>query len=70
MSTATASPNQLLTTDEAAELLGVRPNTLEQWRCAGKYGLRYLRVGRLIRYRLRDLEAWLDAHCVGADAEE
>jgi hypothetical protein len=62
MSTATASPNQLLTTDEAAELLGVRPNTLEQWRCAGKYGL--------IRYRLRDLEAWLDAHCVGADAEE
>jgi excisionase family DNA binding protein len=70
MSLAQQSPSQLLTTDQAADMLGVRPNTLEQWRCAGKWGLRYVKMGRLIRYRLKDLEAWLDAHCVGAQEQD
>jgi len=41
---------QLLTTEQAAEALGVKPDTLVAWRHHGRYPLRYTRVGRSIRY--------------------
>jgi excisionase family DNA binding protein len=53
-------PDELLTPKEAAEILGVRPQTLATWRMTGRYGLRHLKVGRLVRYRRADLEAWLE----------
>lgn len=50
---------QLLTTPQAAEFLGgIKPNTLEGWRVRGE-GVRYIRIGRLVRYRLEDLEKYL-----------
>ena len=54
-------PDSLFTTPEAAAYLGVSPKTLETWRCTGRHGLPYIRVGRLVRYRMRDLEEWLAA---------
>lgn len=51
---------ELLDTRQAAARLGIQPNTLEMWRSAGRYGLPYLKVGRVVRYRARDLDAWLD----------
>jgi excisionase family DNA binding protein len=45
---------------QAAEYLGIAPATLTQWRCTGRHALPFLRVGRLIRYRVSDLDAWLE----------
>ncbi len=47
--------DDLLTTTEAARFLNVRPNTLAIWRSTGRYNLPFVRVGRLVRYRLDDL---------------
>ena len=48
-----------LTTNQAAEALGVKPATLEVWRCQGR-GPRFLKLGRVVRYRQSDLEAFLN----------
>ena len=37
--------------------------TLSQWRYLGR-GPRYMKVGRLVRYRRSDVETWLDANTV------
>jgi len=47
-----------LTTTEAAEHLGVKPGTLEVWRVQGK-GPTYLKLGRSVRYRMADLDAYM-----------
>jgi predicted DNA-binding transcriptional regulator AlpA len=54
-----------LTTEELAERIGGKttPRTVEDWRLDGK-GPRYIRVGRTIRYREADVEAWELAHLV------
>jgi excisionase family DNA binding protein len=62
--------SKLLTRREAAELLGVKPQTLAVWAITGKYGLPLIHVGRSVRYRLADLEAWLAARTVGGVAVE
>jgi predicted DNA-binding transcriptional regulator AlpA len=54
---------RLLTSDEAALLLGVPVATLRTWRSRRRgYGPRAVRVGGSIRYRLADLLAWIDEH--------
>lgn len=39
----------------ASAYLGVTPGTLSVWRCTGRYSLRFIKVGRRIRYRVGDL---------------
>jgi excisionase family DNA binding protein len=53
--------SELLDTATAAQYLGLQRNTLEVWRSAGRYNLPFVRVGRSIRYRRGDLDAWLTA---------
>ncbi len=43
----------------AAEVLGVKPATLAVWRSLGRYNLPYLKVGRLVKYRVSDLAEFL-----------
>ena len=52
-----------LNTAEAAEYLGVRPNTLEVWRCKHK-GPRYSKIGSRVLYDMADLEAFFHARSV------
>lgn len=52
--------SKLLTNDQAAALLGLSPETLPVWRVRGR-GPQHIKVGRLVRYRESDLQAWLDA---------
>lgn len=54
-------PHRLLNEREAADFLGLKPNTLAAWRSTGRYGLPFLKVGKPVRYRLADLEKWLSA---------
>ena len=55
----------LLTPRQAATELGVSPGTLAVWRCRKRYPLRYIKVGSKVRYRLADIEKFLDARTVG-----
>jgi excisionase family DNA binding protein len=57
----TISKPKLLTTDEAAEFLGVSPGTLAVWRCLARYRLPYHLIGRNVRYLESDLIAWIKA---------
>jgi len=50
----------LLDTRAAAALLGVSPATLTTWRSVGRYALPFVRVGRSIRYRVADLERFIE----------
>lgn len=43
-----------------AERLGVKEPTLATWRSKKRYPLRYVKIGKLIRYRQSDIEAFLD----------
>jgi len=47
-----------LTTKQAAEFLQIKETTLEQWRWNGR-GPRYCKIGRSVRYRKADLDAFL-----------
>jgi Helix-turn-helix domain len=49
---------------EAAQFLGVTVHALRAWRWRKKDGPTYLKLGSCVRYRLRDLEAYLESHLV------
>ena len=49
-------PSQLLTRVQAAEFLGVKEQTLGAWASLGRYNLPQIKVGRLSKYKLSDLE--------------
>jgi len=48
----------LLTPQDVATRLGVSTTTLSTWRCTKRYPLPYVKVGRLVRYRLADVDAF------------
>ncbi len=50
----------LIRTDEAAEMLGVRPGTLAIWRRTGRYGLAFVQIGRAIRYDPEDIRRFIE----------
>ena len=58
-------PSPLLTRDQAAEYIGVKPQTLAAWACTQRHDLPFIRVGRLCKYRQADLDAWLASRTVG-----
>jgi predicted site-specific integrase-resolvase len=60
----------LLTPQDVADRLGVSITTLATWRCTKRYPLAYLKVGRLVRYRMGDVEAFEMARLQGGIANE
>lgn len=51
--------NEFLTTEEAAQQLGLKPNTLEVWRHQGR-GPIFTKLGRSVRYRQEDIENFIE----------
>jgi excisionase family DNA binding protein len=51
---------QLFTERQAADYLSISGMTLATWRCRRKYNLPFVRIGSSIRYRLSDLEKFLE----------
>ena len=45
----------------AATYVGLKPPTMRKWRRERK-GPPYIKIGRLVRYRQRDLDAFLEKH--------
>ena len=54
----------LLTPEEAAKILKVEPETLAVWRCTGRYSIPFVKIGRRIRYRVEDLERFIQANFI------
>lgn len=50
---------EFITTKEFAEMLGVTENTIVIWRTKG-FGPKYYKLGRSVRYKKADVEAWID----------
>ena len=63
------SQPELLTTAEAAKYIGVAEHTLEVWRSTKRHRLPYLKIGKCVRYRRQDLDAWLASRMIDADGE-
>jgi len=62
-------PNLALLDEEAAaRILGAKVATLRKWRWAGT-GPRYTKLGKLVRYRLSDIEQFVDSGTVLPRAE-
>ena len=61
----------LLTPQEASVYLGVSVQTLAIWRCNKRYNLKYVKVGRNVRYSVDDLKSFLNARTYtgGEDSE-
>ncbi|MES2218945.1 MAG: helix-turn-helix domain-containing protein [Pseudomonadota bacterium] len=55
----------LLSRQEAAEYLGLKKHTLEVWAVRGGNGLRYIKIGRLVRYRQEDLDDFIHTRTLG-----
>ncbi len=52
--------------DQVAKVLDIKSTTLGNWRCTGRYHLPYIKTGRLVRYRIADLAAWIAKRRTGA----
>lgn len=53
--------SNLLSERQVADMLGIKPGTLNQWRVR-RSGPVYVKVCRSVRYRLEDVEAWIAAN--------
>jgi hypothetical protein len=49
-------------------MLDLHPNTLCKWRISGK-GPRYVKAGRVVKYRISDIENWLSTQTFSHTAE-
>lgn len=57
----TQQPIEWLDTPRAARHLGVSIGRLEVWRCHGG-GPPYSKIGRIVRYKVSELDAWMRRH--------
>lgn len=62
-----AAADPLISPRDLGELCGVPIGTVYQWNCRG-VGPRMIKVGKHVRYRMSDINVWLDQHAVGGDA--
>lgn len=61
------SPCDLLTEEDVATLLSVKPRTVRLWR--SKAGLPHLKLtAKVVRVRRSDLDRWLDQHRLAISA--
>lgn len=60
--------SDLLDNGAAAAFLGVKPGTLDVWRSTGRYSIPFVKVGRLVRYKRADLQAFIENRTMGVAA--
>lgn len=46
---------------EAARYLGIAPSTLAVWACTNRYKLPIVKIGRRVKYRIQDLDQFINA---------
>jgi excisionase family DNA binding protein len=61
-----AAHSELLSRVEAAAYLGVARQTLAIWACTNRYDLPYVKIGKLVKYRKSDLDAFIAKNVQGS----
>ena len=59
---------RLLDQRAMCRILGIMPKTAEVWRLRGR-GPRFVKVGSLVRYRRRDILAYIESNTVRSTSE-
>lgn len=59
--------SKLMSRREAAHYLGVAPQTLAVWACTQRYYLPLVKIGRHVKYRQSDLEAFIARNTFGTE---
>lgn len=57
--------DSLLDTEGAAKFLKIPEATLVKWRSTGAFNVPYIKIGRAVRYRKIDLNAYIERHIQG-----
>lgn len=60
------APSGLMTTEQAAAYLALKPATLQVWRSTNRKKLTYVKVGGQVRYRRQDLDAFIEQNLCNA----
>jgi excisionase family DNA binding protein len=60
------SQSGLLTRKQTADYLGVTSRTLAVWACTKRYNLPFVKIGRLVKYRIADLDAFITRRTVNS----
>ncbi len=60
--------DQLISAEDAANVLNISNSTLAKMRLSGK-SPRYIKLGRRVAYRPSDLESWIEAQSFNSTAE-
>lgn len=58
--------NKYLTPEQFALEIEVSVRTLAKWRSIGHPNIPYIKVGRCVRYKVSDLEAYLAEHTINS----
>ena len=53
--------SDLLNEVQAASILDTSVGTLQVWRSTGRYKIPFIKIGRNVRYKRADLEAWIES---------
>jgi len=61
--------DDMLDEREAAAYLGISASAMRKWR-ARQCGPKYARLGRIIRYRQSDMDAFVESRIIAADSSE
>jgi excisionase family DNA binding protein len=58
------NPDNLITTEEAAKMLGTTRATIDTWRCKKLYPLPHVKIGASVKYRRSDVLEFINARRV------
>jgi len=61
--------HNLITPEDAAGILNVSVRTMAKWRSTGYPEIPYVKIGRCVRYRKNELEAFICKNSTYASAE-
>ena len=61
---------KLIGQEEAANFLGVLPKTMSVWRSTKRYNIPFYKIGRLVKYKMSDLEKWVEERTVYNEKKE
>lgn len=59
------SSPRLITREEAAAMLGLKPATLAKWASTHRCRLKVLKIGSRVRYRVTDVEEFIEENSTG-----
>jgi excisionase family DNA binding protein len=58
---------RLLNSEQAADYLDLKKGTLINWRCTKQQQIPYIKIGGRVRYRVQDLDKWLEKQLVAPE---